>query len=159
MIVKKVGTSKTTAPKSKASNVRALIDYIAGVAAGGDGEKVEHRGAINLLNIDHDGQLQEMIDLAEVARRSPQPVQHWILSWREGEQPTHAQANEAVGMFLAEMGLREHQAVYALHRDTHNCHVHIAVNRVHPTTEKVVTVNNGFDLEVAHRAIACIEQR
>jgi hypothetical protein len=159
VIVKKVGTSKTTAPKSKASNVRALIDYIAGVAAGGDGEKVEHRGAINLLNIDHDGQLQEMIDLAEVARRSPQPVQHWILSWREGEQPTHAQANEAVGMFLAEMGLREHQAVYALHRDTHNCHVHIAVNRVHPTTEKIVTVNNGFDLEVAHRAIARIEQR
>jgi hypothetical protein len=159
VIVKKVGTSKTTAPKSKASNVRALIDYIAGVAAGGDGEKVEHRGAVNLLNIDHDGQLQEMIDLAEVARRSPQPVQHWILSWREGEQPTRRQAEEAVGIFLAEMGLGDHQAIYALHRDTHNCHVHIAVNRVHPTTEKIVTVNNGFDLEVAHRAIARIEQR
>ena len=100
-----------------------------------------------------------MIDLAEVARRSPQPVQHWILSWREGEQPTRAQADEAVKMFLAEMGLGEHQAFYALHRDTHNCHVHVAVNRVHPTTEKVVTVNNGFDLEVAHRAIARIEKR
>ncbi len=99
-----------------------------------------------------------MIDLAEVARRSQQPVQHWILSWREGEQPTRAQADEAVGMFLAEMGLGEHQAIYALHRDTHNWHVHIAVNRVHPTTEKVVTVNNGFDLEIAHRAIARIEQ-
>ena len=159
MIVKKVGTSKTAAPKSTASNVRALIDYVAGVAASGDGEKVEHRGAVNLLNIDHDGQVQEMIDLAEVARRSPQPVQHWILSWREGEQPTRAQADEAVGMFLAEMGLGEHQAVYALHRDTHNCHVHVAINRVHPTTEKVVTVNNGFDLEVAHGAIARIEQR
>jgi hypothetical protein len=159
VIVKKVGTSKTAASKSKASNVRGLIDYIAGVAAGGDAEKVEHRGAFNLLNIDHDGQVQEMIDLAEVARRSPQPVQHWILSWREDEQPTGAQADEAVGMFLAEMGLAEHQAVYALHRDTHNCHVHVAVNRVHPTTEKVVTVNNGFDLEVAHRAIARIEQR
>jgi hypothetical protein len=159
VIVKKVGTSKTAAPKSKASNVRALIDYIAGVTAGGDGEKVEHRGAVNLLNVDHDGQVQEMIDLAEVARRSPQPVQHWILSWREGEQPTRAQADEAVGVFLAEMGLGEHQAVYALHRDTHNCHVHVAINRVHPTTEKVVTVNNGFDLEIAHRAIARIEQR
>jgi hypothetical protein len=159
VIVKKVGTSKTVAPKSKASNVRALIDYIAGLVAGGDGEKVEHRGAFNLLNIDHDGQVQEMVDLAEVVRRSPQPVQHWILSWREGEQPTRAQADEAVGMFLAEMGLGEHQAVYALHRDTHNCHVHVAVNRVHPTTEKLVTVNNGFDLEVAHRAIASIEQR
>ena len=159
MIVKKVGTSKAVAPNSRASNVRALIDYIAGVAAGGDGEKVEHRGAVNLLNIDHDGQVQEMIDLAEVARRSPQPVQHWILSWREGEQPTRVQADEAVGMFLAEMGLSEHQAVYALHRDTHNCHVHVAINRVHPTTEKVVTVNNGFDLEIAHRAVARIEQR
>ena len=74
--------------------------------AGGDGEKVEHRGALNLLNIDHDGQVQEMIDLAEVARRSPQPVQHWILSWREGEQPTRAQADEAVGMFLARDGPR-----------------------------------------------------
>ena len=61
-------------------------------------------------------------------------------------------------MFLAEMGLGEHQAIYALHRDTHNWHVHLAVNRVHPTTEKVVTVNNGFDLEIAHRAIARIEQ-
>jgi hypothetical protein len=158
VIVKKIGTSKTAAPKSKASNVRALIDYIAGVATGGEGEKVEGRGAVNLLNIDHDGQVQEMADLAEAARRSHQPVQHWILSWREGEQPTRAQAHEAVGMFLAEMGLGEHQAVYALHRDTHNWHVHIAVNRVHPTTEKVVTVNNGFDLEIAHRAIARIEQ-
>ena len=139
--------------------MRALIDYIAVGAAGGDGEKVEHQGAVNLLNIDHDGQVQEMIDLAEVARRSPQPVQHWIMSWREGEQPTRAQADEAVGMFLAEMGLGEHQAVYALHRDTHNCHVHVAINRVHPTTEKVVTVNNGFDLEIAHRAVARIEQR
>ena len=159
MIVKKVNTSKTAAPKSKASNVRALVDYIAGVAGGGDGEKVEHRGVFNLLSVDHDGQVQEMIDLAEVACRSRQPVQHWILSWREGEQPTSRQADEAVGMLLTELGLWEHQAVYALHRDTHNCHVHVAVNRVHPTTEKVVTVNNGFDLEVAHRAIARIERR
>ncbi len=98
-----------------------------------------------------------MIDLAETARRSPQPVQHWILSWREGEQPTDAQADEAVKMLLGEMGLREHQAIYALHRDTHNWHLHLAINRVHPDTEKLVTVNNRFDHEVAHRAVARIE--
>ena len=62
-------------------------------------------------------------------------------------------------MFLDEMGLAEHQAIYALHRDTQNWHLHLAVNRVHPETEKLVTVNNGFDLEVAHRAIARIEQQ
>jgi hypothetical protein len=159
MIVKKVPTSQRAARKSKALNVRALADYIAGPRAGGDGEKVEHRGAVNLLNIDHEGQVQEMIDLAEIARRSPQPVQHWIMSWREGEQPTAAQADAAVAMFLDEMGLARHQAIYALHRDTHNWHLHLAVNRVDPESEKVVTVNNRFDHEIAHRAIARIEQR
>ncbi len=139
--------------------MRALVDYIAGPSAGGDGEKVEHRGALNLLNIDHDGQVQEMIDLAEIAKRSPQPVQHWILSWRENEQPTIKQADEAVRMFLSEMGLADHQAIYALHRNTSIWHVHVAVNRVNPETEKLVTVNKGFDHEIAHRAIARIELR
>jgi hypothetical protein len=90
VIVKKVPTSKLGALKNKALNVHALVDYIAGPKAGGDGEKVEHRGAENMLNVDHEAQVQEMIDLAEVSRRSPQPVQHWIISWREGEQHTAA---------------------------------------------------------------------
>jgi hypothetical protein len=157
VIVKKIARSKAAAPKSKAAHVRALADYIAGPKAGGAGEKVEHRGALNLLNLDHEEQVQEMIDLAELAKRSPQPVQHWIMSWREGEQPTSAQADQAARMFLDEMGLSKHQALYGLHRDTENWHLHLAVNRVHPETEKLATVNNGFDHEVAHRAIARIE--
>jgi hypothetical protein len=159
VIVKKVAMSKTAAPKSKSAHIRDLTDYIAGPTAGSRSEKVEHRGAANFLNIDHEGQVREMADLAKLAKRSPQPVQHWIMSWREGEQPTAIQADEAVGIFLRELGLAEHQAIYALHRDTHNWHLHIAVNRVHPETERLVTVNNGFDHEVAHRAIARIERQ
>ncbi|MEO8211631.1 MAG: TraI/MobA(P) family conjugative relaxase [Myxococcales bacterium] len=157
MIVKKISTSKTAAPKSKAQNVRALVDYIAGESAGGSSEKIEDRGAFNLLNVDHEGQVEEMVDLAEAGKRSPQPVQHWIMSWRQGEQPTPAQAREAVGMFLDEMGLSRHQTVYGMHRDTDHWHLHLAVNRVDPETEKVVTVNGRFDIEIAHRAIARIE--
>lgn len=157
MIVKKVQTKKGGALKSKALHVRDLCDYIAGPNAGDADEKVEHEGAANMLNVDHAGQVDEMADLAETARRSPQPVQHWIISWRQGEQPTAAQADEAVRIFLDEMGLAEHQCVFALHRNTDNYHLHLAVNRVHPDTERVVTVNGGFDIEVAHRAIARIE--
>jgi hypothetical protein len=157
VIVKKIARSRAAPAKSTATQVRALADYIAGRHAGGAGEKVEHRGGLNLLNIDHDGQVQEMIDLAELARRSPQPVQHWIMSWREAEQPTRAQVDQAVKVFLSEMGLASHQIIYALHRDTDNSHVHMAVNRVHPETERLVTVNGRFDREVAHRAIARIE--
>ena len=44
MIVKKVPMSKRAAPNSKAHNVRALVDYIAGPEAGGAGEKEQLRG-------------------------------------------------------------------------------------------------------------------
>jgi hypothetical protein len=158
VIVKKVPTNKKAPLKSKGLHARDLCDYIAGPDAGGEGEKIEHRGAVNVLNIDHDGQVEEIADLADAARRSPQPVQHWILSWRPGEQPTAAQADEVVRMFLNEMGLGEHQCIYALHRNTDNCHLHMAVNRVHPETERVATVNGRFDIEVAHRALARIER-
>lgn len=157
VIVKKVPTNKAAAPKSKARHVRDLCDYIAGPNAGDDDEKVEHRGAANMLNIDHAGQVEEMADLAETVRRSPQPVQHWIISWRQGEQPTAAQADQAIRIFMDELGLGEHQCLYALHKNTDNYHLHLALNRVHPETERVVTVNGRFDIEVAHRAIARIE--
>lgn len=157
MIVKKVATSRGAPGKSRTLHVRDLCDYIAGCGAAREDEKVEHRGSVNLLNIDIEQLAHEMADLAEVARRSTQPVQHWIFSWHDGEQPTAAQADEVVRMFLAEMGLGRHQCLYALHRDTDNWHLHLAVNRVDPETERLVTVNGGFDLEVAHRALARIE--
>ena len=62
-------------------------------------------------------------------------------------------------MFLDEMGLAEHQAIYALHRDTNNWHLHLAVNRVAPGDREGRHGEQGFDHEVAHRAIARIEQR
>ena len=159
MIVKKVATKKAAPARARARHARDLCDYIAGPEGGDRDEKVEHRGALNLLTLDHDAQVQEMSDLAGLARSDAQPIQHWILSWRSGEQPTAAQVDEAVQMFVAELGLAEHQVMYALHRDTDNWHAHLAINRVHPETERLATVNRGFDLEVAHRALARIEHQ
>ena len=50
------------------------------------------------------------------------------------------------------------KAIYGLHNDTKNFHVHIAVNRVHPETLKVVRVINGFDIRQAQKARALIEK-
>ena len=63
-----------------------------------------------------------------------------------------------MAFFLREMGLEGHQAIYGLHNDTRNYHVHIAVNRVHPETLKVVRTNNGFDIRQAHKVRAMIEK-
>jgi hypothetical protein len=87
------------------------------------------------------------------------PVSHGVFSWKENEQPTAAQADEAVDIFLEKMELAGHQAIYGLHYDTDNYHLHIAVNRMNPETGKVVRPNNGFDIEAAHKVLALVEQK
>lgn len=84
---------------------------------------------------------------------------HWILSWQENEQPPHEQLDEVVSLFLRGMGLAEHQTVYALHKNTGNYHLHIAVNRTFPYTQKVIQPHRGFDISEAHKIIAEIEHR
>ncbi|WP_175854712.1 TraI/MobA(P) family conjugative relaxase [Burkholderia anthina] len=154
MIFKKVPADRV---KSKAKHVRDLTDYIRDPAKTNPHEKVGYTGARGFLCDDHAGQQSEMIALAMDAPRSANPINHYILSWREGEYPTAAQVEQAVDILLAELGLDEHQALYALHQDTDNMHLHVAVNRVHPDTLKVIKPNKGFDKEAGHRAIAKIE--
>ncbi|CAJ6511045.1 relaxase/mobilization nuclease domain protein [Burkholderia pseudomallei] len=154
MIFKKVPADRV---KSKAKHVRDLTDYIRDPEKTNPDEKVAYTGARGFICDDHAGQQGEMIALALDAPRSANPINHYILSWREGEYPTPAQVEQAVEILLAELGLAEHQAIYALHQDTDNMHLHVAVNRVHPDTLKVIKPNKGFDKEAGHRAIAKIE--
>jgi hypothetical protein len=94
-----------------------------------------------------------MVALAMEATRSKDPVDHWLLSWKEGEQPTHAQCSEAVEILKRHLGMSsEHLAVFALHRNTENYHLHIVLNRVHPDTLRVE--DKGWCIDKAHKAIA-----
>ncbi|MCA8005161.1 TraI/MobA(P) family conjugative relaxase [Burkholderia cenocepacia] len=154
MIFKKVAADRV---KSKAKHVRDLTDYIRDPEKTNPDEKVAYTGARGFLCDDHAGQQGEMIALALDAPRSANPINHYILSWREGEYPMPAQVEQAVEILLDELGLAEHQALYALHQNTDNMHLHVAVNRVHPDTLKVIKPNKGFDKEAGHRAIAKIE--
>lgn len=154
MIVKKVPSSKV---KGKAASIRDLADYIREPEKQNPDEKVMYANGRGFISDSHAAQREEMVALAAEAVRSKNPVNHYILSWREGEQPNPEQVEEAVSILLDEFGLKEHQAIYALHKDTDNLHLHIAVNRVHPETLKCVEINRGFDIEAGHRAIARIE--
>ncbi len=154
MIFKKVPADRA---KSKAKHVRDLTDYIRDPQKTNPQEKVGYTGARGFLCDHHTGQQAEMIALAMDAPRSANPINHYILSWREGEYPTPAQVEQAVEILLDELDLAEHQTLYALHQDTDNMHLHVAVNRVHPDTLRVIKPNKGFDKEAGHRAIARIE--
>ena len=157
MIVKKIKIGNTL--KTKARQISDLVNYIRCPQGMNPAEKVEHSGGRNFLFDDHAEQRAEMIALAEDATRSKMPVSHFVFSWREHEQPTAAQVDELVDIFLREMGLEGCQTVYGLHYNTENYHVHVAVNRMHPVTMKVIDPNDGFDIEAAHKVLALVEHR
>lgn len=157
MIVKKVKCKKSSKPK--AWQIGDLVDYIRYPHNTNAYEKIAHAGSRNFLSGTHTGQKIEMISLSQESVHSKMPVSHWVFSWQEHEQPTRAQVDELVDIFLERMGLGDHQAVYGLHYNTENYHVHIAVNRMHPLTLKVVQPHKGFDLEEAHKIVAVVEQK
>lgn len=136
-------------------SIRNLIDYI---TKGGASPAVPWIGARNMVLGDELAVWkEEMVAVAAVSRRSAMPVDHWMLSWQEGEQPSRDQIEEAVSILMEELGVTEHQLVWAVHTDTRNVHLHVALNRVHPEHE--VCADLKFDYDMGARAIAKIEHR
>ena len=157
MIVKKL--KRTSFKKSKSTMIGGLVDYILAEHDDRGKDKLAYAGSRNFLTTTVAAQKREMISLAEESIQSRMPVTHWILSWQENEQPSREQVDEAVSLFLRGMGLAEHQTIYALHKNTGNYHLHIAVNRTHPYTQKVIQPHRGFDIEAAHKIVAEIEHK
>lgn len=155
MIVKKVKNPKKSA--AKAVRVGRLADYIVNPERENSNEKCVYIGARGFICDDYPSQKAEMLALSQEAVRSKDTINHYVLSWREGEQPSMEQVEQAVSIFMEELGVKGHQTIYGLHTDTDNVHLHIAINRVHPETLNMVKINNGFDIEAAHKAIARIE--
>ena len=155
MIGSKIGNPKKSS--SKAVRCASLIDYILNPENENSNEKCIYSGARGFITDDPQSQKAEMIALSQEAVRSKDTINHYVLSWREGEHPTAKQVEQSVDVLLEKLGLSEHQVVYGIHGDTDNIHLHIAINRVHPDTLKVIKPNKGFDKESVHQAIAVIE--
>src|SRR5690606_209437 len=147
----------------QSARVAALSDYVldmdsnaGGVSAG---EKVDAFGSINLTGQALPEWQMEMLAVAARAPRSRNPVEHYVLSWQQGEHPDAPQAEEAARMFLETLGLERCQAIWALHANTDNDHIHIMVNRIDPATGRALQAGDGWDIDAAHKAIALIEER
>jgi hypothetical protein len=59
---------------------------------------------------------------------------HLVVSFPEGEKPTRAQLDSIEDTICTTIGFGEHQRVSAVHQNTDNWHLHIAINKVHPRT-------------------------
>lgn len=144
---------------------RRLTDYILDAKGGVGletlgvklGEKVVYSDARNLIGDGLESWQAQMLATAARVTRCRDPIEHYVLSWQTGEKPTEQQFGRAVEIAVAELGLSECQAVWAVHGNTDNLHVHIAVNRVHPVTFKTLSAGDGWDKDRLQQICTLIE--
>lgn len=145
MIATKIG-KKSGVP----DNYTRLGEYIA--AAEEKGEKLHQ---FWIRNCDA-GTKIEYLDLAlleiEAVRRQKPDIAdktyHLVVSFRSGEQDklTEDDLMAIEAEYAKALGYAEHQRVAGTHINTDNFHMHIAFNKVHPETLKVVTPHRDFKI-------------
>lgn len=96
------------------------------------GVTLEHNG------FDLDTLVQEFESVAAMKPKVEDPVYHFVLSWSEDDNPSDKQMLESAREAMKLLGFEGHQYLSAIHRDTDSPHVHVAVNRIHPDSFKVV---------------------
>jgi hypothetical protein len=73
-------------------------------------------------------------------RKNTSPVLHYTLAWHADDQPSPEEMKAAALASLKVLGLDEHEALIAGHKDKLHPHVHIVVNTVHPYTGKTAAL-------------------
>ncbi|EMC5568313.1 relaxase/mobilization nuclease domain-containing protein, partial [Salmonella enterica] len=100
-------------------------------------------------------EMQSVVDRKRSTRGDTDPVFHYILSWPEHECPRPEQIQDCIRHTLNRLGLTGHQFMAAVHTDTDNLHVHVAVNRIHPETFRTRAV--GMAIDRLHKACRELE--
>jgi hypothetical protein len=100
-----------------------------------EGEKVAYWRVTNCGAEDPGFAVKEIIATQERNTRSKSDKSyHLVISFPPGEQPTREQIEEIEDHLVASIGLQEHQRISAVHQNTDCWHLHVAINKVHPTT-------------------------
>ncbi|EHN7267804.1 relaxase/mobilization nuclease domain-containing protein [Escherichia coli] len=110
-------------------------DYILDSANGTtEGEKVASYRVTN-CGTDDPADAAILIQATQAAntRSKAEKTYNFVYSFPPGEQPDLETLHAIEDELCAAIGLDEHQRVSAVHIDTDNLHVHVAINKVHPT--------------------------
>ena len=103
--------------------------------AGQGGEKVAWSRVSNCQSDDPGWAVKEILATqARNTRSRSDKNYHLVVSFPEGEKPTRAQMEDIEDTICAAIGFGEHQRVSAVHQNTDNWHLHVAINKVHPRT-------------------------
>ncbi len=114
------------------SNVVSLVDYLTNTQ--GRQERVGEITVTNCHSDQHAAASLEMLNTQSLnTRAQSDKTYHLIISFRPGEQPSAETLRSIEARVCHRLGFGEHQRVSVLHHDTNNVHLHLAINKIHPT--------------------------
>lgn len=123
------------------------------------GEKVEFHGTRNLVGESLVQHQHQMLSACLLVPNAADPLEHYVISWREGEHPDRKQVEEVVSIFTAEMGYERSQVVWAIHSNTSHWHLHIVTSRINLSEGKIVTPGGGWEIDRLHQVLALVEDQ
>lgn len=114
------------------SDFASLVNYVT------DAQSKDHRlGQVQITNCDavsvRDAITEVLATQHSNTRAKGDKTYHLIVSFRGGEQPNADTLRAIEERICAGLGYSEHQRISAVHNDTDNLHIHIAINKIHPT--------------------------
>lgn len=96
----------------------------------------ERVGSVRLTNCQAESLDDAIIEVAATQVKNRRSLAdktcHLLLSFPHGENPAPEVLAEIEDRFCSGLGYGEHQRISAVHRDTDNLHIHIAINKIHP---------------------------
>lgn len=100
-------------------------------------DRNERVGNIRLTNCHADELSDAVLEVIATQVRNTRAegdkTYHLIVSFRADENPPAATLSEIEQRICAGLGFGEHQRISAVHHDTDNLHIHVAINKIHPT--------------------------
>jgi TraI-like middle domain/MobA/VirD2-like, nuclease domain/Large polyvalent protein-associated domain 7 len=109
-------------------------------------QKSERIGQVSVTNCQTervDASILEVLNTqAQNTRAATDKTYHLIVSFRAGEEPDAATLTAVEARICEGLGYGEHQRVSAVHFDTDNLHLHVAINKIHPTR---YTIHNPYN--------------
>jgi hypothetical protein len=122
------------------SNFSALMQYLTNPQ-----NKSERISQIKVSNCYTDGLTASLLEIQNTQemnkRAKSDKTCHLVLSFPEGERLSFSDLNAIEERFCDALGFNGHQRISVVHIDTNNLHIHIAINKIHPST---FTIHNPY---------------
>lgn len=116
---------------AKLSSFSGLAKYITSSQ-----DKQERVGEIRLTNFQSeslDWSIKEALHTQQQNQRAENDkTYHLLISFAPGEHPSAEVLRDVEDRICNAIGFGEHQRISAIHSDTDNLHIHIAINKIHP---------------------------